>query len=1416
MLQHFGSKGLKLRKSIVKLAKLGKSVKLARTPDVCPDALILLSGLNALAVLKGLDVPNVSTCQNPGWKDLKPLKSMVKLARRELQVRQVRHELRPTMMITDLSVFLTRFLLLRQSGDIEANPGPSNDQLQDQLQDGAGGRGRGQVHGGQVQGGPQGGANVNRSQKKERSTLQVTTANVRGLCDNKKLRHLINSCYKITKESENNLFLFQEVFAQKLGLLNYLWRGDFHLTPGTGNSQGCLSLVTAPYKIAHAEDLGHRAHVLVLTKDNPNKVEMIVANAYAPNGFDADKLTFFEEITERIALLSTTYNCENILLAGDLNMVFKPEEVKNRLISASEQRIALSTKALFDDLSLVDCWDEAPSRMFTWTSNRTGTQSFSTLDRILYRNDRLRLSSNKANWSLCVSDHAAVTATFLNINICSSKSPLIARLDARLLQDLEGRTVLEDEFRELINQAAVAWNPHVRLEYYKMSLRTAANLAAGKVKAKFRDSEASLNKDINEMINELADEAVQHDRKILIMHKLDDLRRLKRALVDKIGSRLEQRTARKWYNEGELSNKYFFSLLNRRSNDNIDVVIDENGTEKLEPAEIENEIRSFYKNLYELPNDQIVTNDSFFRHIEEVPQERAATIVMPLTLEELTGTLQTCSDSAPGPDGIPYSFLKHFWNDFGPVLLDAWQYSLIKSELPPSHKVSYLRLIPKAGKDTRIISNLRPITLSNTDHKLITKTYAKKLTKLVSDRIGEEQTAYIPGRLINDNIRAMLATVDLADVDEAVDGVLVSLDAKKAFDSVDHGYIRRCLKAFGLSSFTAIFDVLYKGLQSKIIINGQAVEGFDILRGVKQGDALSCVLFIMCIEPLIRNIKANPLIENITSVTLPLNIPKSYGFADDVSIATKNKATNVQAIFDEYEVFTNNSGLILNADKTEILCFNKARNLNHQYQVRYRGNQYNLTAAERIKINGIIILQDPMRRETVNVRYALDAMEKLLRAWSTRRLTLLGKVLIIKTFAIAKVIYLMQTFTLMEPSFKAIDKVIFKYLWNKNFNGNKAPERLKREIMLTPVSMGGFGLIEVRKLADSLDLRSYGRLLCSNHPLLAQVKHLINANDPFNVTSPMFDNKLKRSLHLLNEQRVSMLKWPVDKLLNNHNFVKVVLNARVSQLITQAGRQSLLYYRVHTRHNHPKVVDITQAEGRDLKRFIKYPDLRPLIEGCLGQRHVAAVNVTANLDAQNCYPVKSMTLLNVSSLSSKGFRVNKESLEEQVICIYKIGLILDPGEVLSWTRRVKKLTSTRHRNILLRVVHGDIFCNERLHRFGLINEPVCLNCPEQSESILHRIIECPVANQAWQELEKFKRTVGLLPLTDLSLENLVGAKDHINKYELAFQAELLHKLTSINKVTCPIRLVKAVVKLVGHAERLNPDLKMKVDSYLSQ
>ena len=91
-------------------------------------------------------------------------------------------------------------------------------------------------------------------------------------------------------------------------------------------------------------------------------------------------------------------------------------------------------------------------------------------------------------------------------------------------------------------------------------------------------------------------------------------------------------------------------------------------------------------------------------------------------------------------------------------------------------------------------------------------------------------------------------------------------------------------------------------------------------------------------------------------------------------------------------------------------------------------------------------------------------------------------------------------------------KVIYKYLWNRNINAAKAPERIKRTIMLTPVSLGGFGMVEIKDLADSLNLRSYGRLVITEHPFFKQVRDLIDSNNFFNVMiKGRVDQKLTES-----------------------------------------------------------------------------------------------------------------------------------------------------------------------------------------------------------------------------------------------------------------------------------------------------------------
>ena len=91
-------------------------------------------------------------------------------------------------------------------------------------------------------------------------------------------------------------------------------------------------------------------------------------------------------------------------------------------------------------------------------------------------------------------------------------------------------------------------------------------------------------------------------------------------------------------------------------------------------------------------------------------------------------------------------------------------------------------------KNRKKKKNWRPITLSNCDAKIITKALAIRMSNVINEIIVNTQTAYVRGRSVIDNLSSIAFMNDHCR-NENVESVMVSLDAKKAFDSVDHGYV---------------------------------------------------------------------------------------------------------------------------------------------------------------------------------------------------------------------------------------------------------------------------------------------------------------------------------------------------------------------------------------------------------------------------------------------------------------------------------------------------------------------------------------------------------------------------------------------------------------------------------------------------
>lgn len=83
----------------------------------------------------------------------------------------------------------------------------------------------------------------------------------------------------------------------------------------------------------------------------------------------------------------------------------------------------------------------------------------------------------------------------------------------------------------------------------------------------------------------------------------------------------------------------------------------------------------------------------------------------------------------------------------------------------------------------------------------------------------------------------------------------ISLDMEKAYNRVHPRYLERCLQQWGFPRSTIHWiDKLFFGTNIHFNVNGSISPAIQQLRGVRQGDPLSPVLFNLALEPLLQHI----------------------------------------------------------------------------------------------------------------------------------------------------------------------------------------------------------------------------------------------------------------------------------------------------------------------------------------------------------------------------------------------------------------------------------------------------------------------------------------------------------------------------------------------------------------------------------
>lgn len=146
------------------------------------------------------------------------------------------------------------------------------------------------------------------------------------------------------------------------------------------------------------------------------------------------------------------------------------------------------------------------------------------------------------------------------------------------------------------------------------------------------------------------------------------------------------------------------------------------------------------------------------------------------------------NDKSPGPDGFSSEFYKNFWKDLGSFITWAINTSYELLHFSETNKLGIITCIPKEGKPKQYLKNWRPISLLNVVYKLASGCIAERLKKVLDKLINRDQTGFLKGRFIGENIRLVYDLMNYTEQNQ-IPGLLMLIDFEKAFDSISWNFI---------------------------------------------------------------------------------------------------------------------------------------------------------------------------------------------------------------------------------------------------------------------------------------------------------------------------------------------------------------------------------------------------------------------------------------------------------------------------------------------------------------------------------------------------------------------------------------------------------------------------------------------------
>ena len=1160
--------------------------------------------------------------------------------------------------------------------------------------------------------------------------LNVGSLNVRGL-NNEHKRKQLN---KLINRNRYDLFFCQEMYvtAEKLLKWEKEWNGKLYCSCGENNARGVG--IYLPRKYVYNSELIHSSSNgrYVMVRTCVEGMDLLMVNVYAPN---TDSPEFFENL---FTLIEQT-NVPNVIMGGDFNLVLNPNlDSYNR--SGNNVRALKVVRDGMNRLQLCDPWRILHNEEKRYTCFKRNPGRASRIDFFLVSDSIMNCMASSVINSNTLHANINVKSTFSDHNIIEMymeadpfiRGPGTWKLNVNVLSNEKLVCNIKKRIKEICSMQHM--NVQHQWEYLKGEVQNI-------IREYTRNSTTQNHIKKEVLVNILVDlDAEKHDN----LEQMDKILCTETTIKQQIKNLDEietkgnvLRSRAKWVRDGEKNSKYFFSLEKRNYTKKIMRRLNVDGKVIMDQDKILQAQKEYYQDLYtdSSASEFKIENTSGIT----VNDSQKLMLAAPITVHECYDALMMMkNDKTPGSDGLPAEFYKIFWVDIRDILLKYYIFCHDTGMLGTTAREGIISLLPKGNKDPTLLKNWRPLTLLNLDYKILGKVLANRLKITLDTIIGPQQTGFMAGRQISDNIRKAIDVVTYAQ-EKKKKWLLMTIDFEKCFDKITYNGIFGSMTYFDIPlEFQTWVRLFFTQFSVRTQNCGYLSDKFIKTRSINQGCTISPFLYLLCGEILAHKLKSN---ENVKGICIENVYMLLSQFADDTFLYLDYNEISLNAVIDTLQYIETNTGLTISYDKTTVYRIGSLRNSNAKF----------ITKKPLQWSDGDIPLLGAIIQNRVETNYekeyddVVNKMDETLSSWYVRTLTIMGKSTVVNTLIGSLFVYRMMVYPTISSNFaKKLHAKICRFLWPRK-------NMIKYDTLTNPKNKGGLKLVNLKVKDTSLKCRwvktslldsdfSYiytwvfphlGRRIWDANLAPEDVDLYISQNNFWYYVLKAWASTHYRDKYSLNEIDNVML-W-------GNSLIRCGNVPIVNKKCIAAG---LLY-----------VGDLYTPRGQ----LMDYETLREHFGPCLSwlehQQLIKALPKWDTLDVTTESMSVEMLLKKAKPVSLIYNYVIESAALENIFSYYtRFCHEISPIGVQSYLRLFKNLyyicKATKLRDFQYRCLLLKLPTNVILYKWGIKSSPECEYCAEL-QTLKHLFWDCVRVQRIWHMLEK------KFDLPPLTFENVI-------------------------------------------------------------